>query len=293
MIRTAAWALVVALLGATASHAAAVQPIPALQARVSDLTGTLTATEQAALEQKLAAFEARKGAQVAVLVVATTAPEAIEQYSIRVVEAWKLGREKPDDGALLLVAKDDHALRIEVGRGLEGALTDAMSNRIIDDTMVPLLRQGQFATAINAGVDQMLRVIDGEELPPPEQAWRAPGGLLSALPFLLVGLFVGSAILRAIFGRVGGAVVTGGLMGVAVFLLSQLLAIAVGAAVLAFIMALVMGAARGAGWRSGGFGGGGFGGGLGGGGFGGGFGGGGGFSGGGGSFSGGGASGRW
>jgi uncharacterized protein len=292
-MRTAAWTLVVALLGATASHAAALQPIPALQARVTDLTGTLTATEQAVLEQKLAAFEARKGAQVAVLVVATTAPEAIEQYSIRVVEAWKLGREKPDDGALLLVAKDDHALRIEVGRGLEGALTDAMSNRIIDDTMVPLLRQGQFATAINAGVDQMLRVIDGEELPPPEQAWRAPGGLLSALPFLLIGLFIGSAILRAIFGRVGGAVATGGLMGVAVFVLSQLLAIAVGAAVLAFIMALVIGSGRGAGWRSGGFGGGGFGGGLGGGGFGGGFGGGGGFSGGGGSFSGGGASGRW
>jgi uncharacterized protein len=293
VIRSAAWALVVALLGATASHAAAPQPIPALQARVTDLTGTLTATEQAVLEQKLAAFEARKGAQVAVLVVASTAPEAIEQYSIRVVEAWKLGREKPDDGALLLVAKDDHALRIEVGRGLEGALTDAMSNRIIDDTMVPLLRQGQFTTAINAGADQMLRVIDGEELPPPEQAWRAPGGLLSALPFLLIGFLVGSAILRAIFGRVGGAVVTGGLMGVAVFVLSQLLAIAVGAAVLASVMALVLGLGRGAGWSSGGLGGGGFGGGLGGGGFGGGFGGGGGFSGGGGSFSGGGASGRW
>lgn len=293
MIRTATCALVIALLGATASHAAALQPIPALQARVTDLTGTLTATEQAALEQKLAAFEARKGAQVAVLVVATTAPEAIEQYSIRVVDAWKLGREKPDDGALLLVAKDDHALRIEVGRGLEGVLTDAMSRRIIDDTMVPLLRQGQFATAISAGAEQMMRVIDGEELPPPEQAWQAPGGLLQMLPFLLIGFFIGSAILRAIFGRVAGAAITGGLMGFAVFALSQLLAIALGAGVLSFVLALVLGLGRGAGWSSGGLGRGGFGGGLGGGGFGGGFGGGGGFSGGGGSFGGGGASGRW
>jgi hypothetical protein len=158
----AAWLLALALLGATPGLAADLQPVPPLQARVTDLTGTLTAVEQATLEQKLRAFEARKGAQVAVLIVASTAPEAIEQYSIRVVEAWKLGRAKPDDGALLLIAKDDHALRIEVGRGLEGALTDAMSNRIIEDTMVPLLRQGQFATAVNAGVDQMLRVIDGE-----------------------------------------------------------------------------------------------------------------------------------
>ena len=291
-MRRAAWLLALALLGATLGHAAGLQPVPPLGARVTDLTGTLTAAEQAALEQKLAAFEARKGAQVAVLVVATTAPEAIEQYSIRVVEAWKLGRAKPDDGALLLLAKDDHALRIEVGRGLEGALTDAMSNRIIEDTMVPLLRQGQLATAINAGVDQMLRVIDGEELPPPERDWQPSGGLLNALPFLFVAFLVGSAILRAIFGRTGGAVLTGGLMGLVVYVLSKLLAIALGAGVVTFLIALVMGLGRGAGWSSGrgGFGRGGFGGG----GFGGGFGGGGGgFSGGGGSFGGGGASGRW
>ncbi|MFO1265560.1 MAG: YgcG family protein [Rubrivivax sp.] len=301
-MRRAAWLLALALLGATGGHAAGLQPVPPLAARVTDLTGTLTAAEQAALEQKLAAFEARKGAQVALLVVATTAPEAIEQYSIRVVEAWKLGRAKPDDGALLLVAKDDHALRIEVGRGLEGALTDATANRIIEDTMVPLLRQGQFAAAVNGGVDQMLRVIDGEELPAPERAWQPAAGLLNALPVLLIAFIVGSAILRAMFGRVGGAAASGGLMGLAVFVLSHLFAVALGAGAVAFVVALAMGLARGAGWSSGrggfgrgGFGGGGLGGGLGGGGFGGGFGGGGGggFSGGGGSFGGGGASGRW
>ncbi len=293
MNRLAAWLLACALLGAAGSHAASLQPVPPLAARVTDLTGTLTAAEQAALEQKLAAFEARKGAQVAVLVVATTAPEAIEQYSIRVVDAWKLGRARPDDGALLLVAQDDHALRIEVGRGLEGALTDAMSNRIIEDTMVPLLRQGQFATAVNAGVEQMLRVIDGEELPPPEQAWQPAAELLNALPFLFIAFLVGSAFLRAVFGRVGGAALSGGLMGLAAFALSHLLALALGVGVVAFLVALAMGLAHGAGWSSGGgFGHGGLGGGSGGG-FGGGFGGGGGFRGGGGSFGGGGASGRW
>ena len=295
-MRRSAWLLVLALLGATSGHAAGLQPVPPLQARVTDLTGTLTAGEQAALEQKLAAFEARKGAQVAVLIVATTAPEEIEQYSIRVVDAWKLGREKPDDGALLLLAKDDHALRIEVGRGLEGALTDATSNRIIEDTMVPLLRQGQFATAVNTGVDQMLRVIDGEELPPPELAWQPSGELMNALPFLFIAFLVASVLLRAIFGRVGGAAISGGIMGLIVFLLSRLLLIAVGAGVVAFLLALAMGLARGAGWSSGrgGFGRGGFGRGFGGG-LGGGFGGGrgGGFGGGGGSFGGGGASGRW
>src|ERR1017187_9569143 len=110
--------------------------------RVADLTGTLTAGQQAELEQKLADFEARKGAQIAVLLVASTQPEEIEQYSIRVVEAWKLGRKKVDDGALLIIAKNDHSLRIENGYGLEGVLTDAASNRIIQDTMVPLLKQG-------------------------------------------------------------------------------------------------------------------------------------------------------
>src|SRR5476649_224690 len=139
----AAMALV---LGAALSVAAAqsLQPVPKLEARVTDLTGTLTAAQQAELEQKLTDFEARKGAQIAVLVVASTQPEEIEQYSIRVVEAWKLGRKKVDDGALLIIAKNDHTLRIENGYGLEGVLTDAASNRIIQDTMVPLLRQGQY-----------------------------------------------------------------------------------------------------------------------------------------------------
>jgi uncharacterized protein len=149
------------------SQAQAALPVPKLTARVTDLTGTLTAEQQSALEEKLSAFQARKGSQIAVLVTSTTAPEEIEQYSIRVVDQWKLGRANIDDGALLIVAKHDREMRIEVGKGLEGALTDITSNRIITETITPLFRQGDFYGGINAGLDQMFRVIDGEQLPPP------------------------------------------------------------------------------------------------------------------------------
>ena len=285
------------VLGAALGVAAAqsLQPLPKLDARVTDLTGTLTAAQQAELAQKLADFEARKGAQIAVLLVASTQPEEIEQYSIRVAEAWKLGRKKVDDGALLILAKDDHKLRIENGYGLEGVLTDAASNRIIEETMVPLLRQGQYFAAISAGVDQMMRLIDGEQLPPPDRTWQHRGTRnWNFLPFLFIGVLFGSSILRALFGRTGGALLSGGAVGVVVFLLTQLLGIAIGAAVISGLLALLLGASGG-GWSSGGGGfGGPFGGGLGGG-LGGGFGsgGGGGFSGGGGGFGGGGASGSW
>ena len=282
----AACLLATCLLAAAAPLAAQTPlPVPRLEARVTDLTGTLTAGEQADLEQQLAAFEARKGAQIAVLVVATTQPEAIEQYSIRVAESWKIGRKKTDDGVLLLLAKDDHASRIEVGYGLEGALPDATANRILDETMIPLFRQGQYFAGINAGVAQIMKVVDGEPLPPPDVSWKGTGNDLGRmLPALFIGFMVASSILRAIFGRMGGAAATGGVLGIIAWVFSQVVLAALGVAVLAFLLSLVFGM-RGPGWSSGGRGG--FGGGLGGG-----FGGGG-FGGGGGGFGGGGASGRW
>lgn len=272
------------------------QPVPALEARVTDLTGTLTAGQQSELEQKLAAFEQRKGAQVAVLMVPTTQPEAIEQFSIRVVDAWKLGRDKPDDGVLLLVALDDRALRIEVGYGLEGALTDALSSRIINNTIKPLFRQGNFFGGLNAGIDEIIRVIDGEALPPPDRGWQGPADRLPGiLPFLFFGVLAGGAVLRAMLGRTLGAMATGGATGVVVWLVSHVLGFAIGAGVVALVISLMAGLGGGRGIGRGGPGGwGGLGGGLGGGGWrgGGGFGGGG-FRGGGGGFGGGGASGRW
>jgi uncharacterized protein len=288
------------LLGLASASAGAqeLQPIPKFEARVTDLTGTLTAGEQSELEQKLADFEARKGSQIVVLIVATTSPEEIEQYSIRVVDAWKPGRKKTDDGVLILLAKDDHKARIEVGYGLEGALTDITSNRIIDETMRPLLRSGQYFAAINAGVDQVIRVVDGEPLPPPDANWQQRHGanLHNALPLLLVAFLAGSAVLRAMFGRAIGAGLTGGVIALICWVLFSTVALALGVGVVAFLGALIMGMTGGRGGFGGGFGGlGGLGGGLGGGGFGGGFGGGGGGfgGGGGGGFGGGGASGSW
>ena len=268
------------------------QPIPKLSARVTDLTGTLTAEQQSMLEEKLAAFEARKGSQIAVLVVPTTEPEEIEQYSIRVVDQWKLGRQKIDDGALLLVAKNDRDLRIEVGKGLEGALTDLTAHRIISETIIPLLRQGDFYGGINAGLDEMIRVIDGEQLPPPDLGWQGHSvrGLSHLVPFLFVAVLFGSVVLRSLFGRGLGAVIAGAATGAVVYFVGQAIFIAMIAGLIAFLFALISGFSGGGLWssypRTGGWGGG-FGRG------GGGFTGGGGFGGGGGGFNGGGASGRW
>lgn len=283
----------------TARAQSGLQPVPPFEALVTDLTGTLTADQQAALDQKLTAFQARKGAQIAVLIVPTTQPEAIEQYSIRVVDRWQLGRAASDDGALLLIATEDRRLRIEVGRGLEGVLTDLVANRIIDETITPLLRQGSFAAGIDAGVEQMIRVIDGEALPPPDEGWGGRGGaqgVADILPFLFVAVFVGSMVLRSMFGRAFGSLATGGVTGFVAYAITAALGIAIGAGVAAFLFSLLLGTFGGGRWSSlprhggfgggrGGFGGGGFGGGgFGGGGFGGG---------GGGSFGGGGASGNW
>jgi uncharacterized protein len=284
-----------ALLAAAVGLAGAqgVAPIPKLDARVTDLTGTLTAEQQSALEDKLAAFEARKGTQIVVLIVPTTHPEEIEQYSIRVVEQWKIGRAHVDDGVMLIVAKNDRRVRIEVGYGLEGALPDAIANRIITETIRPLFAQNDFYGGINAGVDQIELVVAGEALPAPDHTWHGGGsrrGIGGLLPFLFIAVFIGSSALRAILGRPAGAIVTGGITGVIVWLFGGFVVGAVIASVVAFLFALLSGMGGGLA-RPGGFGG--WGGGMIGGGLGGMGGGGGGFSGGGGGFGGGGASGGW
>jgi uncharacterized protein len=278
---------VAALSGLLCCAAARAQvPVPPLAARVTDLTATLGSERTAALERKLADFEQRKGSQIVVLVVPTTQPEAIEQYALRVAEVWKPGREGIDDGALLLVAKDDRQLRIEVGYGLEGALTDATSSRIIDETIVPYFRNGDFAGGIDAGVERMIAVIDGEPLPEPQWREPRPGDLESALPIVLVVAVTLGALLKRLFGQLPGALLTGGVVAFVVWLVVNTLFIAFIAGFIAFVAALLSRSGHGF-WTSGGRGG--WGGGFGGGGSGGG----GGFSGGGGGFGGGGASGRW
>ncbi|MEA3107268.1 MAG: uncharacterized protein QOI88_1873 [Gammaproteobacteria bacterium] len=293
MTRTAA-ALSLLLAALTAGAQVAV---PQLAARVTDLTGTLSGEAVNRIEAKLAAFEAKKGSQIAVLIVPTTQPEEIEQYGIRVGEQWKLGRKSVEDGAILLVAKNDRRVRIEVGHGLEGALPDVIANRIITETITPRFKVGDYDGGVEAGVDRIVSVVNGEPLPEPDKKWEGHGGGLgTALPLLFVVVFVAAGVLRSLLGRLFGSLATGGLAGVVAWAVSHVLPLGLGAGVLGFLFAMLLGSSRG--WTAGGGGWGGFGGGIGGG-FGGGFGGrgggssGGGFSGGGGGFSGGGASGSW
>jgi uncharacterized protein len=265
----------------------AILPVPALSAHVIDRTATLSAAELSRLDAKLADFERRKGAQIAVLIVATVAPETVEQYALRVAEAWKLGRSGIDDGALLLVAKNDRKLRIEVGYGLEGALNDATAKRIISETIAPRFKAGDFYDGIDSGVEAMIKVVGGEPLPPPKAKNSAGGGFgfdfdtLIFLGFILV--FVVGGILRAIFGRFLAAGVIGGIAGIAASLLLSSVLLAIIAGIAAFVVSLFAGISPGRGGHGGFFSGGSSWG----------SGSGGGFSGGGGNFGGGGASGGW
>lgn len=259
--------------------------VPPLSARVIDQTATLNSEQRVALERTLQAFEARKGSQLAVLMVATTAPETIEQYALRVAEQWKLGRKKVDDGAILVVAKTDRALRIEVGYGLEGALNDATSKRIISEIITPRFQQGDFYGGITAGVDRIIRVVDGEPLPEPRGTpIGAAADLQQYLPVILILALVLGGVLRSSLGRFPGAIATGGAIALIAWFVVGAISIALVAGVIALLFTLLSGGAlggHGVGRHHGGFGRGGFGRG------------GGGFGGGGGGFGGGGATGRW
>jgi uncharacterized protein len=267
-------------------------PVPPLVSPVTDVTGTLSAAERQALEAKLRDWESRTTNQLVVLIVPSTAPETIEDYGIHVADTWKIGQKGKDNGAIFIVAKDDKKMRIEVGYGFEGVLTDITSRRIIGETVAPYFRQGQFGAGINAGVDRIMAVVnDGKPLPPP--GTQARGGSPAGIDFgtlfviLLVAVPVIGGILRSMLGNFGGSLAGSGIAGVAAWLVAGSLLVAGIAGVIAFFLILFTSfGGRGGVWIPGGGGGG-----FGGGGFGGG--GGGGFSGGGGGFGGGGASGNW
>jgi uncharacterized protein len=291
----AARASILALLLCWACSALALVAVPPLSGQVVDQTGTLAANDIASLTGTLKDLETRKGSQIAVLIVPTTDGEAIEQYALRVAEAWKIGRKKIDDGALLVIAKNDRRLRIEVGYGLEGALTDVTTKRIIDEDVTPKFKTGDFAGGVSAGVDRMVRIVNGEKLPEPEPPHWQDTGFLNSIdpfnPFVLVFVFIVGGALRAALGRLVGSAATGGVVGVLAWLFVGSLGLAAIVGVLAFLISAFIdlmpsGGSRGTrgGWSSGGSSG-----------WGGGSSGssGGGFSGGGGSFGGGGASGSW
>ncbi len=255
-------------------------PVPVLTARVTDLTGTLRPESIRTLEARLRDFETEKGAQIAVLIVRTTEPGAIEEYSIRVVESWKLGRKGADDGVLLLVAKDDRRMRIEVGYGLEGVIPDALASRIIQEAITPRFKEGDFDGGITAGVERIIGLVAGEPLPAPPEPPTTP--IADLVPLVFIPALIAAQLLHLLFGRLMGATLGGAMAGGLIYwLIGSWLGALVAAAVAFFILfaqdphAMLSRGRR----RYGGIGGG--------------FGGGGGFSGGGGGFGGGGASGRW
>ena len=237
-------AVLLALLLGWVFPALALVAVPQLTGRVVDQTGTLSSGDIAQLTQTLADLERRKGSQIAVLIVPTTDGEAIEQFSLRVAEAWKIGRKKVDDGALLVVAKNDRRLRIEVGYGLEGVLTDVTTKRIIDEVITPKFKSGDFAGGISAGVNRMIGLINGEKLPQPEPAhWESPA-LANWIdpfnPFVLAFVFIVSGALRAALGRLAGSMATGGLVGFLAWLFVGSIGAALLVGVLGFFIAAII-----------------------------------------------------
>lgn len=289
--------LVAALLLAITTVWAQETPVPALSTWVTDTTGTLDATTRSTLNARLARLDREKGAQIAVLMIASTGNESIEAYATRAFASWRLGRKDVDDGILLVVAKDDRRLRIEVGYGLEGAVPDVLAGRVIREQIAPRFAEGQFAQGVVAGVNSLIGLVEGEELPPPAKGAKgataeiddAPWFLIPALMFmaLLMPLGVPTLFLGVFAGIAFGSVTVGILTAVAaavVGILARLIGIG-------NTRQTIAASRRGSGalGRSGRYGAGGFGGG-----FGGGMGGGGGgASGGGGGSGGGGASGGW
>ena len=245
MLKRRLAALAAALCGlAFVAPAHADVEIPALKSRVTDLTGTLTAEQKNTLEQRLAAFESAKGSQIAVLVLPSTKPEEIEQFSIRVAEAWKIGRKGTDDGLILVVAKDDRRLRIEVGYGLEGAIPDAVAKRVISETITPRFKAGDFYGGISAGVDQLIKLVEGEKLPPPSASASSSGHASEGrdpFEYLIPGFFfilIVGAALRTFLGRFPGAIATSVAAGVAGWVMFSI-GIAGIAAIIAFLFTLM------------------------------------------------------
>lgn len=267
-----------------------VQPVPALSGRVIDLTATLNATQLGHMEARLAELEQREGAQLVVLMVQSTAPEDIAAFANRVGNAWKVGRDGVGDGAIIVVAKQDRAMRIEVAKTLEGAIPDLAAARIIDHTMAPRFREGDFAGGLNAAIDQLAARIAGEPLPEPSPSGPAASTDSSAdtAAALLFGVLAVGQLIGALFGRILGAALLAGGTGAAAWLFGMGWPVAGAAALAAGVYVLLATGRSSRAWTTGGHGGSSGGSGWGGGSSGGGF-----SSGGGGNFGGGGASGRW
>ncbi|BEV07229.1 YgcG family protein [Methylophilus sp. DW102] len=245
---------------ALVSHADDLVAIPALQAAVTDLTQTLRPEEQAALNQKLSQFAQQAGSQVAVLILPSTQPEDIAQFGIRLAEAWKIGRDKQDDGVIVIVAKNDKKMRIEVGYGLEGAIPDAIAKRIIAEQMAPAFKQGQFYNGLNLATDTLIKLIQGEQLPAADKSsshHSNADGWMTMLPILMFAAIIAGAIFKSMLGDFPGSLVTGGALGVLAGFMGATLLVMGLVGLAAFVFTLAMGGRGGSGipYSAGGFGG--------------------------------------
>lgn len=236
------WCMLLLLVTCTffsAAHAQELVAIPALNARVIDLTQTLDEIQKNKLEEKLAALEQKKGSQISLLIIPTTQPEDIVQYASRVVAQWKIGREEIDDGVLFLIAKNDHKMRIEVGYGLEGAIPDVFAKRIISDIVAPYFKKANYAQGIDAGVNQLIQLVEGETLPEPKADMQEK--IAQMLPLLIFGGLVSGLMLRSIFGTLLGSAFNGGIVGTAIWVIGLTLSGAVMLGFIAFFLTMMLG----------------------------------------------------
>ena len=225
------------------------QPIPPLSGHVIDQTGTLSTADTQALESQLAALEQTRGAQVVVLMVGSTAPEDIAAYANRVGNHWKIGRRDVGDGVLLLVAKNDRKMRIEVAKALEGAIPDIAAARIIDSAMKPRFQQNDYAGGLSAAATQLAARIGAEALPPPPEAGHTPQGIndhsffdwTDFAIFLFFGVMVAGPLARSIFGSALGGLLVGGGVGVLAFVFTASLLLSIGAGVIALLYTWIFG----------------------------------------------------
>jgi uncharacterized protein len=216
-------------------------PVPALSARVIDQTATLQPAQLAALESRLAAFEAEAGPQIVLLLVPTTQPEDIAAYAQRVADSWKIGRREVGDGLLVVVAKNDRRVRIEVAKSLEGAIPDLAARQIIDRAIRPAFRADDYAGGLNAALDELMARVRGEALPVPERdgarSGAGPGLQLEELGmFLLVAVPIIAAVLTRVLGRRLGSLATAGAAGTIGWWITASVVVGVGIALVALVL---------------------------------------------------------
>ena len=251
--RAAAW-LAALWLGlaplASAQPAEGLLPVPALTARVIDQTATLDSGQRQQLEDKLAAFEASHGTQIVILLVPTTQPEDITAYANRVFNAWKPGRQRIGDGLLLVVAKQDRKIRIEVARALEGAIPDLAAKQIIDEVLTPRFRQGDFAGGLDQAADRLMALVRGEALPAPAPHAAAGAAAdetdwMNLAVLLFIALPVVGSVARRLLGHKLGTLATGGLIGFVAYAFTASLLLAAAAALLATLLTFIAGTSLG------------------------------------------------